>query len=223
MKPSMRILAVAILLGMIGIALTYREHFNFDAIQLWLDQAGLLAPALFILVYALATVLFLPGSVITLAGGALFGPVFGTLYNLTGATLGACLAFLLSRTIAADWVRKKSRGKLEQLIAGVEKEGWKFIAFVRLVPLFPFNLLNYALGLTRIPLLQYALVSFIFMLPGGAAYTYLGYLGREAAGGGESLVQKIIIGIALLAVAIFLPGFIKRMRAPATTNTQDTL
>jgi uncharacterized membrane protein YdjX (TVP38/TMEM64 family) len=223
MNTSLRILAGFLLLGAISLAVIYREQFDIDAIQQWLDDAGMLAPVIFILVYALATVLFLPGSVITLAGGALFGPVFGTLYNLAGATLGASLAFLLSRYLAADWVRKKSRGKLEQLIAGVEKEGWKFIAFVRLVPLFPFNLLNYALGLTRIPLLQYALVSFIFMLPGGAAYTYLGYLGREAASGGESLVQKIIIGIALLAMAIFLPGFIKRMRAPTATRTQDTL
>lgn len=209
----LRILAGLVLLVAISLAIIYRKQFDIAAIQAWLDDAGAAAPVIFILVYALATVLFLPGSVLTLAGGALFGPVLGTLYSLSGATLGASLAFLLSRYLVADWARKKSRGKLEQLITGVEKEGWKFIAFVRLVPLFPFNLLNYALGLTRIPLLQYALASFVFMLPGGAAYTYLGYLGREAAGGGESLVQKMIIGIALLAMAFFLPGFIKRMRA----------
>jgi uncharacterized membrane protein YdjX (TVP38/TMEM64 family) len=167
---------------------------------------------LFILIYALATMLFLPGSIITLAGGALFGPLSGTLYNLCGATLGATIAFILSRTLLADWVRQRSGARLQQLVTGVEQEGWRFVAFVRLVPLFPFNLLNYALGLTRIPLLHYVITSFIFMIPGGAAYTYLGYLGKEAASGGEALIQKIVIGIALLAAAIFLPGFVKRMR-----------
>ena len=222
MHPGLRIITALLLILAITLAVTYREYFDFETIKAWLDNAGLIAPLIFILVYALATVLFLPGSVITLAGGALFGPVLGTLYSLTGATLGATLAFLLSRYLLADWARKKSSGKLEQLISGVEHEGWKFIAFVRLVPLFPFNALNYALGLTRIKLLHYMLASFIFMLPGGAAYTYLGYLGREAATGGESLVQKIIIGIALLATAVFLPGFIKRMRAQSPPESKES-
>jgi uncharacterized membrane protein YdjX (TVP38/TMEM64 family) len=212
MKTSLRVLAGVALLCAIALAIFYRKQFDIKTIQSWLDATGAFAPFIFILVYALATVLFLPGSVITLAGGVLFGPVLGTLYNLTGATLGATLAFLLSRYLAADWVRNKAHGKLDQLVVGVEKEGWKFIAFVRLVPLFPFNMLNYALGLTRISLLQFVLASFIFMLPGGAAYTYLGYLGREAASGGQSLIQKVLIGIALLATAFFLPGFVKRMR-----------
>ena len=105
-------------------------------------DAGPVAPLLFILIYALATVLFLPGSVLTLAGGALFGPVLGTLYNLTGATLGATLAFLIARYLAADWVADKTGGRVKQLINGVEAEGWRFVAFVRLVPLFPFNLIS---------------------------------------------------------------------------------
>ena len=96
--------------------------------------------------------LFLPGSVITLAGGALFGPVWGTFYSLTGATAGAAAAFLVARYLASDWVHRKAGGWTKQLIEGVDKEGWRFVAFVRLVLLFPFNLLNYALGLTRIPL-----------------------------------------------------------------------
>ena len=212
MKTSLRVLAGMTLICAIAPAVYYRKQFDIDAIQSWLDSAGAFAPLIFILVYAIATVLFLPGSVITLAGGVLFGPVLGTLYNLTGATLGATLAFLLSRYLAADWVRKKAHGKIDQLVTGVEEEGWKFIAFVRLVPLFPFNMLNYALGLTRISLLKYIVASFIFMLPGGLAYTYLGYLGREAASGSGALIQKVLIGIALLATAFFLPGFVKRVR-----------
>ncbi len=164
------------------------------------------------LMYAIATVLFLPGSVLTLAGGALFGPVLGTFYNLTGATIGATLAFLVSRYLASDWVAQRTGGRLKQLINGVEGEGWRFVAFVRLVPLFPFNLLNYALGLTRIPLLQYIIASYICMLPGAIAYTYLGYAGREAAAGGEGLIQKGLLALALLAAVAFLPRLIGKLR-----------
>jgi uncharacterized membrane protein YdjX (TVP38/TMEM64 family)/rhodanese-related sulfurtransferase len=164
------------------------------------------------LIYAIATVLFLPGSVLTLAGGALFGPVLGTFYNLTGATIGATLAFLVTRYHASDWVAQRTGGRLKQLINGVEGEGWRFVAFVRLVPLFPFNLLNYALGLTRIPLLHYVLASYICMLPGAIAYTYLGYAGREAAAGGEGLIQKGLLALALLAAVAFLPRLIGKLR-----------
>jgi uncharacterized membrane protein YdjX (TVP38/TMEM64 family)/rhodanese-related sulfurtransferase len=163
-------------------------------------------------VYAVAAVLFLPGSVLTLAGGALFGPVLGTFYNLTGATIGATLAFLTARYLASDWVAAKTGGRLKQLINGVEGEGWRFVAFTRLVPLFPFNLLNYALGLTRIRLSHYLLATYTCMLPGAIAYTYLGYTGREAVGGGEGLIQKALLALALLAVVAFLPRLIGKLR-----------
>ena len=145
--------------------------------------AGMAGPLLFMVLYALATVLFLPGSVLTLAGGALFGPLWGTFYNLTGATLGAAFAFLVARYLASDWVQARvgtgTDGRVGRLVKGVEAEGWRFVAFTRLVPLFPFNLLNYALGLTRIPFLQYLVATYFCMLPGAVAYTYLGYAGEE--------------------------------------------
>jgi uncharacterized membrane protein YdjX (TVP38/TMEM64 family) len=163
-------------------------------------------------VYVLAPVLFMPGSVLTLAGGALFGPIWGTFYSLTGATLGATLAFLVARYLASDWVARKTGGRLKQLLEGVEKEGWRFVAFVRLVPLFPFNLLNYALGLTRIPLSHYVVTSYITMLPGAIAYTYLGYAGREAVAGGEALIQKGLLALGLLALLLFVPRLVTRLR-----------
>ena len=164
------------------------------------------------LIYALGTVLFFPGSLITLAGGALFGPIWGTLYNLTGATLGATLAFLIARYLAGDWVEQKTAGRLRQLKEGVEAEGWRFVAFVRLVPLFPFNVLNYALGLTRIRLFHYVVASWLCMLPGALAYTWLGYAGREALSGSEGMIQKGLLALALLALVAFLPRLIGRLR-----------
>ena len=210
----LRILLFVVLLAGVVLAVLYRDRFDAQALAVWTESAGAAGPLLFMLIYAIATVLFLPGSVITLAGGALFGPALGTFYNLTGATLGATLAFLVSRYLASEWVAARTGGRLKQLINGVEEEGWRFVAFVRLVPLFPFNLLNYALGLTRIPLLQYIVASYICMLPGAIAYTYLGYAGREAVAGGEGLIQKGLLALALLAVVAFLPRLIGRLRRP---------
>lgn len=168
--------------------------------------------------YIAGTILFLPGSLLGLAGGALFGPVWGTIYTLVAATMGATLAFLVARYVGSDRVVARAGGHLKQLIEGVEAEGWRFVAFVRLVPIFPFNLLNYALGLTRIRLVDYALASFLCMTPGTVAYSYLGYAGREALTGGESLVRKGIIALALLAAAAFLPRLVRRLRRrPAQT------
>ncbi len=196
----------------IAVAIAYRGRFDVAALEGWIRGAGVGAPLLFMAVYALGTVLFLPGSVLTLAGGALFGPVLGTFYNLTGATLGATLAFLLARYLGAAWVERKAGARLQRLNRGVEAEGWRFVAFVRLVPLFPFNLLNYAFGLTRIRLGTYVLASYLFMLPGSVAYTYLGYAGREAVTGGAGLVRKALLALALLALVAFLPRLIGRLR-----------
>jgi uncharacterized membrane protein YdjX (TVP38/TMEM64 family) len=94
----------------------------------------------------------------------------------------------------------------------VEEEGWRFVAFARLVPLFPFNLLNYALGLTHISFTHYLVATLLFMLPGTFAYTWLGFAGREAAAGSENLIRTILITIAVLAAAAFLPRLVKRWR-----------
>ena len=201
----------AIAAGIVA-AIVYRDHFDAATLELWIMDAGIAGPIVFMLVYALGTVLFLPGSILTLTGGALFGPILGTLYNLTGATIGATLAFLVARTLASHWVQQKTGGKLKQLKEGVEGEGWRFVAFVRLVPLFPFSLLNYALGLTRIKLIHYVIASYVCMLPGAIAYTYLGYASREAITGSEGTIQKALLALALLAVIAFLPRLIGRIR-----------
>ena len=219
-----RLMRIVLLLGLlvaVTLAIIYRDSFDAAALEVWVRDAGPVAPLLFMLIYAVAAVLFLPGSVLTLAGGALFGPVLGTFYNLTGATLGATLAFLIARYLASDWVAEKTGGRVKQLINGVEGEGWRFVAFVRLVPLFPFNLLNYALGLTRLRLLHYIIATYVFMLPGAIAFTYLGYAGREAVAGGEGMIQKGMLALALLAVVAFLPRLIGNLRRGPMMNTDD--
>ena len=211
-RSLLRWTLAVLVLTLAGLAVAFRERFDGAALQSWVEGAGTAAPVVFVLVYAAATVVLLPGAVITLAGGALFGPLWGTLWNLTGATLGAVLAFLIARYVGSDWVARRAGTRLQQLNAGVSADGWRFIAFVRLVPLFPFNLLNFALGLTRIPLATYALASALFMLPAAAAYTWLGYAGREALAGSEGTVRNFVIALALVCSVILLPGIVRRLR-----------
>lgn len=201
------VLGIAVAWGILN-----KDSINAETIQASIENVGAAAPLFFMLIYILSTVLFLPGSVLTLLGGALFGPVFGTFYSLTAATIGAMLSFLIARYLASGWVEKKSSGRIKQLINGVESEGWRFVAFTRLVPLFPFNILNYALGLTKISFPQYSIATYVFMLPGAIAYTYLGYIGKEAATGGEGLIQKAMLALALLAVVAFIPRLINKLR-----------
>jgi uncharacterized membrane protein YdjX (TVP38/TMEM64 family)/rhodanese-related sulfurtransferase len=198
--------------AMAGWASYYRDQINLTTLDAWLAALGPWAPIAHVLLFATATVAFVPGVVFSLAGGALFGPLWGTLWNLTGATLGATLAFLIARYIAADWVLRKAGGLLKRLIDGVDAEGWRFVGFVRLVPLFPFNLSNYALGLTRIPLHHYIIATLVCMVPGAAAYTWLGYAGRGALSGEANAVRYGLLALGLLATIAVLPRLIGRLR-----------
>lgn len=207
-----RLLLLAGIGGAIALAVLYRDRIDLAALDAWLSGFGFWAPAVYLLAYAAGTVAFLPGSLFALAGGALFGPVWGAGLNLLGATIGASLAFLAARYIAGDWVERKSAGWLKQLVTGVEAEGWRFVAFVRLVPLFPFNLTNYALGLTRIGFWPYAVTSLICMAPGAIAYTWLGHAGRAALEGNATAIRYGLLALGLLAAIAFLPRLLKRMR-----------
>jgi uncharacterized membrane protein YdjX (TVP38/TMEM64 family) len=205
------LLAVALLAG-VTLVIVYRDRLDPALVEAQLDALGIWAPIAFIGLYALGALLFAPGSVMTLSGGALFGPLWGSLFSLTGATLGAALGFLAGRYLAADWVAGRTRGRLKTLLEGVEAEGWRFVAFVRLVPLFPYNLLNYALGLTRIRLLPYLVTSFVCMAPGAVAYTWLGHAGRQAVAGSGDAVRNGLLALGLVAAVAFLPSLVRRLR-----------
>ncbi len=207
-----RVLLVAVIAGAVLWAAVYRDQFDATSLDRWLVDFSLWAPVVHVLLFAIGTIVFLPGSLFALAGGALFGPVWGAALNLLGATFGASLAFLIARYVAGDWVARKSGGHLKRLVDGVDKEGWRFVAFVRLVPLFPFNLTNYALGLTRISFLPYVTTSFICMAPGAIAFSWLGHAGQGALSGDVSAIRYGLYALGLLAVIGFVPRLIKRMR-----------
>ena len=219
---TLRVLLPRLLLGIAVVAGAFWWALHRDQIDLAIEgeirNLGFWGPLAHTALFALGTVLFVPGALFGLAGGVLFGPVWGTIYNLAGATLGASAAFLVARYIAADWVRQKADTRLDRLVKGVEAEGWRFVAFTRLVPLIPFNLLNYALGLTRIPLAEYVLASLISMAPGTLAYTWLGHAGREAVAGNDTAIRYGLIGLALLAAVAFVPRMLRRFRGEETAR-----
>lgn len=211
-----RILLAAGIAGVIVWALLNSNQLDPAMLDAWLASFGVLGPLVYVILYAIGTVAFVPGSLFALAGGVLFGPVWGSVLNLAGATLGASLAFLTARYLAGDWALRKAGGSLKKLVSGVEAEGWRFVAFVRLVPLFPFNLTNYAFGLTRIGFLPYVITSFICMAPGAIAYTWLGYAGREAVAGNSSAIKYGLLALGLLAAIVFLPRLFSRLKTAET-------
>ena len=195
-----------------------------------LRALGIWAPIGFIAIYATGTILFFPGALLGIAGGALFGPVWGTLWNLLGATLGATIAFLLARRIAGEWVARRLGGRLRRLVDGVTAEGWRFVALMRLVPLVPFNLLNYALG--SYAHLAACLRSCIASLH--AAGSYRLYLARlrgplGCVGRYRSALRYGLLGLGVLAMIAFVPRLFRRLRANESllgsnrTNCSDDL
>ncbi len=138
----------------------------------WIQGLGAWGPVVFVPLYAIGVVAALPGSALTIAAGALFGSVLGVVLVINGATIGASLCFLISRYLARDtvaaWLGKNEKfQRLDQL---TEKHGDMIVAITRLVPLFPFNLLNYGFGLTRVPFWTYVVWSWLCMLPGTVLY-----------------------------------------------------
>jgi uncharacterized membrane protein YdjX (TVP38/TMEM64 family) len=168
------ILALAIFCA---IAFIFQQH-SIEIIA-WIEHLGWLAPVLFLIIYCLATIMLLPTMVITLAGGAIFGPLFGTVLNLFGATLGAICSFLITRHLIYNWFFRKKGTKLSKLIHEVDQKGWMFIALLRLFPIIPFNLVNYGLGVTGIKFRTYLITTFIFLIPPEIIYTYFGYAGMD--------------------------------------------
>jgi uncharacterized membrane protein YdjX (TVP38/TMEM64 family) len=143
---------------------------------------GLIGSIAFIAIYNLATLLFVPGSILTMKGGCLFGIFWGTVYVLIAATLGATWAFLLGRYLSRDWVCRQigKNPKFQAIDRAVGKEGWKIVLLTRLSPIFPFNLLNYAFGVTQVSLKDYILGS-LGMIPGTVMYVYIGSLASDLA------------------------------------------
>ena len=185
----------------------------------WVGQLGPSGPIFFIGIYVVATVLFIPGSVLTLGAGAVFGVLWGSIYVSLAATLGATCAFLVGRYLARDAIARRIAGneRFAAIDRAVASEGWKIVGLTRLSPVFPFTLLNYAFGITRVKLGHYILASWIGMMPGTVMYVYLGSLAKAASGErtrttGEWLLYAIGL-LATVAVTVFVTRIAKKALA----------
>jgi uncharacterized membrane protein YdjX (TVP38/TMEM64 family) len=185
----------------------------------WVGRLGPWGAVIFIAVYVVATVLFIPGSVLTLGAGAVFGVAWGSVYVSIGSTLGATAAFLVGRYLARDSVARKIEGneRFATIDKAVANEGWKIVGLTRLSPVFPFTLLNYAFGLTRVKLSHYVLASWIGMMPGTLMYVYLGSLAKVATGERTRTTGEwALYGVGLLAtvvVTVFVTRIAKKALA----------
>jgi uncharacterized membrane protein YdjX (TVP38/TMEM64 family)/Fe-S oxidoreductase len=201
------LIAIIVLARVSGVG----QYLEPEKLRALFASFGLVAPLVYIAFFTLAPALMLPGLPISMAGATVFGPVWGVVYTMIGATLGACLAFLIARYAARDWVERKLVGqRWNKLDAETAQNGWKAVAFTRLIPLFPFNLLNFAFGLTKISFLQYAVATFIFMLPGTIAFitfssSLLGLLKGKVS-------REFFIGIALIVAVSSIPKLAARYR-----------
>ena len=201
------LISAILLIRFTGIT-TYLEQ---DALRSLIQGYGVFAPVIYMLCYAIAPALFLPGLPITIAGGILFGPFWGVVYTIISSTVGACIAFLISRYIARDWIANKLKSpRWHRLDEGVEKHGWKIVAFTRLIPLFPFNLLNYAFGLTKIKFLHYTVATFICMLPACIAFIVFSSSLLDFLKGKVS--PEFLIGLGLIIVVSLIPMFYRRYK-----------
>ncbi len=197
------------------------------AFAAWVEGLGFWGPAVFIAGYALAVVAFVPASLLTLAAGAIFGLARGTLIVFAAATLGSCLAFLVSRHLARAAIERRLRGnaRFAAIDRAIGAEGRKIVFLLRLSPVFPFNLLNYALGLTRVRFADYAIASF-GMLPGTLLYVYSGKVAGDVAalaagapaprGSGGTLLW--VVGLAATVVVTTVVTRIARRALAAATG-----
>lgn len=185
---------------------------NFDKLKEMIENAGMLGYVIYILLYIVVAVFSLPASVITIGAGIIFGPIAGGLLALVGATIGATVAFVVSRYIARDFiVNKFGQNKIFQKIEqGVEKNGKDFLILTRLVPVFPYNIQNYAYGVTNINIVTFALISLITMAPGAFIYAYMA--GEIMENGISTLlfVKLIIAGVILFGVSQIPKIFAKK-------------
>ncbi len=198
------------------------------AFAAWVDELGFWGPAVFVAGYAAATLAFVPGSILTMAAGAIFGLAKGTLLVFFGATLGSTLSFLVARYVARGAIERRlaDRPRFQAIDRAASRHGLKIIFLLRLSPVFPYNLLNYGLGLTRVKLRDYVLAAF-GMVPGTFLYVYYGKaLGSLAAVAGGAAPEKglgdwLLLGVGLaatVAVTVIVARIAKRALAEEVTD-----
>ncbi len=177
-----------------------------DAIRAFILSFGVLSPLIYIAIYSIAPVFMIPGTVVSFIAGVAFGGLYGTIYTVIGATFGASLAFLTARYLGREFIQGLLKGRLKIFDEGAERHGFKAVLFVRLVPLFPFNIVNYGAGMSNIQFSDFFLATLIGIIPGTFAYVNLGSSILNIRSG------KFILAVTLLLLLILVPIAYKRIK-----------
>lgn len=201
MKRAVRWGVVVVALGAVGIGWWHhRALLTPDALRHWIGQVGAAAPFLYVALYAANTVTLLPPiGVLSLTAGFAFGPIVGFLGIMVGAMIGTSLTFRIGRRFGRAFVERRLKGKFKSLDAALERNGFSTVLFFRVVPIVPYEVLNYASGLSKIKFKDYGLATFLGLLPGAAVAAFFG----------DSLTQpfslRFVAGLAALGILIAIP------------------
>lgn len=190
---------LGLIVFMVGAFFLSRYFLSLDVemVRAYVDSFGMLAPVVYVVIYSIGTILFFPGSVLTISGGAIFGVVKGALYNIIGVGIGASLAFLIARYFGRGFIEDfiySKFGRLEHYDEKLQGNGFTTVLFLRLIPIFPFNALNFVLGLSKVKFKDYFLATVIGTIPGTFVYTYFG----------ASLIMLDLVNIVISIVLIIL-------------------
>lgn len=222
-KPLLRWapLALVVLALVLGYAFGLHHYFSLDALRHYegsltdfVARNAALAAAAYIILYTVAVALSFPGaSFLTIAGGFLFGSIAGTALAWVGATIGATIIFLIARTSLGHLLAERAGPRLKRLCSGFQQEGFSYLLFLRLVPVFPFWIVNLAAGLFGMRLLTYVAATAIGILPATFVFAYFGQGLRSAlASGGSPLTIELFVGLALLGALALVPVIIRKWR-----------
>jgi len=195
------------------------EFFSFENInnlKAYINSFGILSPLVFIVLFSMATIAFIPGLPITVLSGIIFGAWWGSLYVIIGSTIGVSASFLIARYIGRDFVKKmvQKNEKMENLDIFIKKQGKTILIISRLVPIFPFNLQNYAYGITDVKFSTYFWYSLIFMIPGTCIYTCFGSLAFSAFPTNKLILCSSLL-LVLLCCLIIIPKKIFNLKSPS--------
>ena len=203
-----------------GLAIYLLGGINPEQLQLWLKQAGIWAPIIYIAIYTIATILVMPSTALNLTGGAIFGPWLGTLWTSIGAIVAAIVAFIFARTSGREFVARKLAGKWQAMDAEIQQGGLFYMFAIRLLPIIPYGLVNFAAGLTSIRFRDYLLGTILGTVPGILPFVLLGSSGLQAIRTGD--VLPLVGALALTGILVAGATWYRRRRRNPSSELAKT-